>query len=47
MGNIYKNVEQNEKAEQAYRDALAIAESNGDAKRAMEYQKILDALNGP
>ncbi len=47
LGNIYKNVGQKDLAEQAYQDALAFAESNGDPKSYENYQKILDALNRP
>ena len=47
LGNIYKNTGQKELAAQAYRDALAIAESNGDAQSAAKYKQILDAMDQP
>ena len=47
LGDIYKNLGQKDLASQAYEDAIAIAESMGDAKSAQEYQQRLHALNQP
>ena len=47
LGNIYNYRGEKEKAIQAYEDAIAIAESNGDAKSALKYQQALDKLMQP
>lgn len=47
LGNIYNYLGEKDKAIQAYEDAIAIAESNGDAKSALKYQQVLDKLMQP
>jgi tetratricopeptide (TPR) repeat protein len=47
MGNKYLARGEKDKAIQAYQDAIALAESNGDAKSAEIYQQVLDKLNQP
>jgi tetratricopeptide (TPR) repeat protein len=47
LGNLYKYLEEKENAIQAYQDAIAIAESNGDAKSAQKYQQALDEMMQP
>ena len=47
LGNLYNARGEPEKAIQAYEDAIAIAESNGDADSALKYQKNLDKLLHP
>lgn len=47
LGSLYKYLGEKENAIQAYEDAIAIAESNGDAKSAQKYQQSLDELMQP
>ena len=47
LGSLYKYLGEKENAIQAYEDAIAIAESNGDAKSAQKYQQALDELMQP
>jgi hypothetical protein len=46
-GNLDNYRKENEKAIQTYEDAIAIAESNGDAKSVLKYQQALDKLSQP
>jgi tetratricopeptide (TPR) repeat protein len=47
LGDIYKNIGQKDLAAQAYEDAIAIAESMGDARKAQEYREKRDHLDQP
>jgi tetratricopeptide (TPR) repeat protein len=44
LGDIYANLGKKEEAQKAYEDAVAIAESLGDQKRAQKYQDKLNIL---
>ena len=47
LGNLYNARGEKENAIQAFEDAVAIAESNGDAKSVLKYQQALDKLLQP
>jgi tetratricopeptide (TPR) repeat protein len=47
LGNLYNARGEKEKAIQVFEDAIAIAESNGDAKSVLKYQQALDKLMQP
>jgi tetratricopeptide (TPR) repeat protein len=47
LGNLYNARGEKENAIRAFEDAVAIAESNGDAKSALKYQQALDKLSQP
>jgi tetratricopeptide (TPR) repeat protein len=47
LGNLYNARGEKENAIRAFEDAIAIAESNGDAKSALKYQQALDKLMQP
>lgn len=47
LGDIYVAIGQNDKAQEAYQQAIAIAIGNGDPTKAAKVQEKIDSLTGP